>query len=171
MPYVCCGGGGEGGVVVKGGVIGVVTQFCYLGDMLDSEGGAERAVRARVAAPWRKWREISGLLLNKGISLAWRGMVFDACIRSVMLYGGETRALTKRLESVLVGCDHRMLRYIAGVTRGDLVSSEEVWGGDVGVALQRRRLGWFGHVKRRDERDALGRVWVVEAPGHRLPGR
>ena len=29
-------------------------------------------------------------------------------------------------------------------------------------ALLRRRLGWFGHVERRDERDALGRVWLVE---------
>ena len=73
--------------------------------MLDSEGGAKRAVRAREAAAWGKCREILGLLLNKGILLAWRGMVFDACIRSVMLYGGQTWALTKRLEGVLVGCD------------------------------------------------------------------
>ena len=86
-----------------GGVVGVVTQFCYLGDVLDREGGAERAVRARVAAAWGKW-EILGLLLNKGIPLARMGMVFDACIRSVMLYGGETWALTNRLEGVLVGC-------------------------------------------------------------------
>ena len=37
------------------------------------------------------------VVLNKGILLARRGMVFDACIRSVMLYGGETWALTKKL--------------------------------------------------------------------------
>ena len=47
---LCVFGGGEGGIVVEGGVVGVVTQFCYLGDVLDSEGLAERAVRARVAA-------------------------------------------------------------------------------------------------------------------------
>ena len=64
-----------GGVVVGSGIVGVVTQFCYLGDVLDSEGGAERAVRARVAAAWGKWREISRLLLNKGIPLAQRGML------------------------------------------------------------------------------------------------
>ena len=50
---------------MEGGVVGVVTQFCYLGDVLDSEGGAEKAVRARVAAAWGKWRENSGQLLNK----------------------------------------------------------------------------------------------------------
>ena len=37
--------------------------------------------------------------------------------------------------------------------------------------ILRRRLGWFGHVDRRDEWDALGRVWLVEVPGCRLPGR
>ena len=42
------------GVVVEGDVVGVVTKFCYLYDVLDSEGGAERAVRARVAAGWEK---------------------------------------------------------------------------------------------------------------------
>ena len=34
-----------------------------------------------------------------------------------------------------------------------------------------RRLGWFGHVERRDERDALGRVRLVEPPGRRPSGR
>ena len=101
-----------------------VAQFCYLGDVLDSESGAERAVRAKVAAVWGKWREISAMLLNTGIPLAQRGMVFDACIRSVLLHGGVTWALTKRLESVLVGCDRRMLKYMAGVTRQDWVCSE-----------------------------------------------
>ena len=70
---------------------------------------------------------------------------------------------------------YRMLMYMAGVTRRDQVSSEEVARrcgvGMLADALLRRRLGWFGHVERRDERDALGRVWLVEAPGRRPPGR
>ena len=47
-----------------GEVLEVVEQFCYLGDVLDSEAGVERAVRARVATAWSKWREVSGLLVN-----------------------------------------------------------------------------------------------------------
>ena len=38
-------------------------------------------------------------------------------------------------------------------------------------ALLTIRLGWFGHVERRDERDALGRVRLVEIHGRQLPGR
>ena len=46
-----------------------------------------------------------------------------------------------------------------------------MWVGMLGDALLRRRFGWSGHVERRDERDALGRVWLVEVLGRRPPGR
>ena len=43
------------GLEVNGGMLEEVEQFCYLRDVLDCEGGAERAVRARVTAAWRRW--------------------------------------------------------------------------------------------------------------------
>ena len=94
--------------------------------MLASEGGVERSVRTRVSAAWKKWREISGLLINKDIPLMNRAKVYETCIRSVLLYRTETWALTKKLEDVLIGCDRRMLRYMAGVTWRDQRSSVEV---------------------------------------------
>jgi hypothetical protein len=69
---------------LEGGVIREVKQFCYLGDMLDSECGVERSVRTRVAAAWKKWREMAGLLINKCIPLRYRGKVYEACIRLVL---------------------------------------------------------------------------------------
>lgn len=35
-------------------------QFCSLGDKLERGGGAERAIRTRVSAMWKKWREMAG---------------------------------------------------------------------------------------------------------------
>ena len=52
-------------------------------------GGSEKAIRARVGAAWGKWKEIASLLVNRGIPLHHRGKVYEACIRSVMLYGGR----------------------------------------------------------------------------------
>ena len=54
---------------LEGGVIEEVNEFCYLCDLLDSEGGVERAVRVRVSAAWYKWRNISSLLINKSVQL------------------------------------------------------------------------------------------------------
>ena len=142
---------------------------------MDREGGVERSVSARVAMAWSKWREISGLLCNKRIPLRSRSNVYDACVRSVMLYGAETWPLTQRLERVIVSTDRRMLRYMAGVRLQDHTMSEEVARRcglrQISDVMRERRLRWYGHVKRRDEGEALAiaRDWTVE--GRRPRGR
>ena len=44
-----------------------VREFCYLGDLLDSEGVVDRAVRRRVSAAWYMWTDISSLLIHKSL--------------------------------------------------------------------------------------------------------
>ena len=57
----------------------------------------------------------SQLLVNQNIVLRTRGRVYEACVRSALLYGAETWTLTSRLINVLPRCDRIMLRYMAGV--------------------------------------------------------
>jgi len=73
-----------------------------------------------------KCREMVSLITNRSIPLKVRGSVYESCIRSVMLYGAETLALTGKLEDILTSCDSRMLRYMARVRWQDRISSEEV---------------------------------------------
>ena len=135
----------------------------------------ERAVRARVAAAWSKWREIAGLLGNRRIPLKSRAFIYDACIRSVILYGAESWPLTQRLENCIQSCDRRMLRYMAGVSLRDRVSSAEVARRcglkEILEVTRVRRLQWFGHVKRREEGDALSIVQNWQVEGRRPRGR
>ena len=76
---------------------------------------------------------------------------------------------------MMMSCDRRFLRYIAGVRLSDRILSEEIgrWGGleQLDIEIRRRRLRWFGHVKRRDGGDCLGDVLQVEVPGSRPRGR
>ena len=157
------------------GTVEEVKSFCYLGDVLDRSGGAETAVRNRVACAWSKWRELSNLLTNRGIPLRHRAKVYEACVRSVMLYGSETWALTKKLDEVIRRCDRRMLRYMAGVSLQDRVTSEEVLIrcglSDVLNVLQKGRMRWFGHVVRRSEDEPLAKIKAVQAPGRAPRGR
>ena len=75
--------------------------------------------------------------------------MFDACIRSVMLYAGETWALTKKLESVFFGCDRRMLRYSIWLgSRDEIGCRVRMWrggvgwpGGDVGGCSFEEKIG------------------------------
>ena len=139
-------------LIMEDGVVEEVESFCYLGDVLDCEAGVERSVRQRVAAAWKQWRDLSGLLMNRGIPLRTRGSVYEAYIRSVLLYGSETWALTGRLLGILRSCDRRMMRYMAGVRWQDGVSSKEVAERcdimELEGRLRQGRLRWFGHVRR-----------------------
>jgi hypothetical protein len=98
-------------IVLEDGVVEEVKQFCYLSDVLNSDGGVERVVRAIVSSAWRKWREIAGLLVKKTVSLRNRRKLYDACIRLVLLYDAASWGLTQRVESVMNSCDRRILRY------------------------------------------------------------
>ena len=140
-------------------------------DALDCEVGVERAVRVSVTAAWRRWWEIASLLVNCSIGLRTRGRVYEACVRSALLYEAETRELTSRLMDVLRRCDCRMPRYMAGVLRWqDGRSSSEVAEmcgvEDLFVKLRHRRPRWSEHVKR-----AMGavlgevRVWGRQPAG------
>ena len=77
------------------------------------------------------------------------------CYTQLQQGRGKTWALTKRLERILFSCDRRMLRYMAGVTWMDHVSSLKVarcWVMESGVVLN-MRLRCIGHVVRRDKTD------------------
>jgi len=158
-----------------GGQIEVVQEFCYLGDVLDCEAGVERAVRARVSAAWREWRVLASVLTDKRIPLRTRASVYEGCIRSVMLYGSETWALTQKDEDIMRKCDRRMLRYMTGVKWQDGVSSEEVAERcgleDIQERIRQGRLQWFGHVRREGEEGVLRMVEKMQVTGNRLPGR
>ncbi|XP_046858677.1 uncharacterized protein LOC124452133 [Xenia sp. Carnegie-2017] len=66
-----------------------VSEFKYLGDVLNDGGGCEQAVRNRVQAAWCSFRELSGMLCGKSTSLKQKGELYKACVRSVLGYGAE----------------------------------------------------------------------------------
>ena len=72
-------------------VLEEVEKFCYLGDMISCFGGASEAVSARIGSAWKKFRELSGVLVGKrGLSLMQRMKIYQCCVRLVLLYCCET---------------------------------------------------------------------------------
>ena len=72
-------------------VLEEVEKFCYLGDMISCFGGASEAVSARIGSAWKKFRELSGVLVGKqGLSLMQRGNIYQCCVRPVLLFCCET---------------------------------------------------------------------------------
>ena len=103
----------------------VVDKLCYLGDMISAGGGVEESIVARVRSGWKKFRELLPVLTTKGFSFHSKGRVYQACVRSVMLYGSETWAAKEEDLVRLERNDMRMIRWMCNVTLKDRKSSEE----------------------------------------------
>nr|XP_027229376.1 uncharacterized protein LOC113821128 [Penaeus vannamei] len=91
------------------------TEYKYLGSVF-TEGGTEQAVRQRVKEVWRKWTEVTGIVLDKKIPLKLKIMVYKTILRPVLLYRAETWALRRKEENLLERMEMRMVRWIAGIS-------------------------------------------------------
>ena len=45
-------------------VLEEMEKFCYLGDMISCYGGASEAVSARIGSVWKKFRQLSDMLVR-----------------------------------------------------------------------------------------------------------
>ena len=66
-----------------------VNEFCYLEGRLNSSGGCEAAVTARVRIGWVRFRENGELLLGNRFPLKMKSKVYRCCVRLAILYGSE----------------------------------------------------------------------------------
>jgi len=58
----------------------LVDTFCYLGDMLSVDGGADAAVETRIEVGWNKFKQLVALLTNMDVSLTMRGRLYSSCV-------------------------------------------------------------------------------------------
>ena len=167
-------------VVLAGESFECVQEFCYLGDVICSGGGADASSVARIRSGWKKFRELLPLLTMRGFSLRQKGRLYAACVRSVMLYGSETWAVkeedTRRLERT----EMRMARWMCGASlsdrrRGERISNEECRDRlgieSISGVMRRGRLRWFGHVERMDGSNWVRRVKDLKPGGAAARGR
>ncbi len=158
------------GLVLEG-----VEEFKYLGDVLNNGGGCMRAVMGRVQAAWMSFKELGGLLCGNKLGLKQKGRLYKGCIRSVLGYGAEIWTTGVKELNKLVSTERKMLRMMCGITLKDKVTNVEV-AERVGVEslevwLRRQRLRWYGHVLRKGDHTAVGRMLTMEVAGSRGRGR
>ena len=160
-------------VTVEDSQVKVVSEFCYLGDMLSSGGGCTEAIIARCRVAWGKFRKLLPILTNKHLSLVARGRVFDACVRSALLHGSETWGPTVHDVDRLKRADRSMVRWMCGVKLCDRVPTSELYAllglEEISSAVSTRRLRWYGHVRRSSGSIATVDEMKVEGAGRGRP--
>src|ERR1700733_11518166 len=107
----------------------------------------------------------------KNMSIKTKMKIYHALVEPVLLYGSETWCLKKEDERRLLVAEMNWLRRIRGrsekirneVTRRELGVTETII-----EKIRKRRLSWFGHVERMDEK-RIANVGHVE--GERSRGK
>ena len=105
--------------MVDGETYECVKSFCYLGDILDGDGGADLAATTRIRNGWVKFRELFPFLTSRAPSLEMIGRVYASCVRSSMTYGSETRPLLADVGLKFERAEMQMIRLMCGVSMKD----------------------------------------------------
>ncbi len=103
-----------------------VKTFCYLGDMLNGEGGSDSATIARMRCVRKKFWELIGVLTRRGVSLELKGKVYAACVRCVMIYGSETWVMNVEQQRRLERVEMRMVLWMCGVSLREGKTNDEL---------------------------------------------
>jgi hypothetical protein len=162
-------------IQVDGAILEAVQTFCYLGDVLECNGGSSAAVTARIRRAWMKWRELAPVLLGPVTPFHLKGLMYRMCVRSALIYGSETWALKVEDLRRLERTEMRMLRWMAGAQLADRKSNEQVRKmldvETLDSVIRRNRLRWFGHVERKTESHGVKRARDLVVASKRQRGR
>jgi len=151
-----------------------VDNFRYLGSVIHAQGGSEEDIKARIAAAWKKWKELSGVLCNRRMPTGVKGKVYRTTVRPVLIYGSEAWTMRRREEECLERTEMRMLQWILGLTLRDRKRNDDIRHVR-GVAcitdkVREARLRWYRHVQWREEDDCVKRILEANVGGQRSRG-
>ena len=174
--YLCINAGNDDDTVkMEVTKVPRVNEFKYLGSTVQESGGCEREVKKRVQAGWNGWRRVSGVICDKRLPARVKGKVYSIVVRSAMVYGLETVAVTKKQVEEMEVAEMKLLRFTMGVTRKDKIRNEHIRSTvkveRLAMKMREGSLRWYGHVMRRDQEYVGRKMMEMELPEKRRRGR
>ena len=100
------------GVKLNGEDIKRSSDFCYLGSIIAENGGTSREVSARIQKARGSFSKLRRVWLSKLLQKDTKIMIFNASVKSILLYGCETWLVTKEIQRKIQTFVNRCLRYI-----------------------------------------------------------
>jgi hypothetical protein len=98
---------------VNGQILQRVTEFKYLGRILDAEDNDQKAVKYNLAKAKQQWGRLTKVLASAKGKPRTMAKFYMAIVQAVLLFGSETWALTKEMEKRLISFHHRCARHLS----------------------------------------------------------
>jgi len=147
-----------------------VEDFKYLGSWINT---SEKDISTRIGLAWAAANKMD-VIWKSNLNIKLKIRFFRSTVESVLVYGAECWTLTKEMERRIDGTYTRLLRKVQNVSWREHRTNESLYGdlGPITGVIKTRRLGFMGHVWRRDQAEALHQLLLWEpAHGRRTRGR
>ncbi len=152
-----------------------VDDFLYLGSMIDENGGTLLDIQQRINKARDTFSRLKNIWSANNINLHLKIKLFNACLKSVLLYGCETWFVTNNTTQKLQVFVNRCLRNIFGILWPEIISNEELWErtgqSEIDVEIKRRKYGWIGHTLRKSQSEICHSALEWNLRGRRSRGR
>ena len=147
-----------------------------MGGVISQDARCETDIRRRVNLATGVASSLCTVWESRDNSIKTKVRVYEALVKSVLLYNSETWTLKRSDENRLRVFEMAVLRRICGVSLRDKWRNEEIKSRlniecDVVEAIRRRRLSYFGHIKRMKPERLPARMLNGVIHGSRPRGR
>jgi hypothetical protein len=103
------------------------SDFCYLGSIVAENGGTNREVNARIQKAREPFSKLRRVWLSKSLRKDTTIRIFNACVKSVLLYGCETWLVTNEIQRKMQTFVYRCLRNILRIWWPNIISNKDLW--------------------------------------------
>jgi hypothetical protein len=165
-----CVDGPDPNISIAGRQIECVDSFCYLGSTIDKFGGSGNDIRLRIGKATGAFSTLNKQFWKrKDISINTKYRVYNAMVRSILLYGCETWPLRKGDVEQLCAFERRCLRKLLRLSARQHLAPETVKTlfpkhVELSIHLQRRQLTWLGHVLRMPTSRFPRKLFLTQPP-------
>ena len=162
-------------VSVGGTDIELVDSFTYLGSNIAADGGALKDIDARIQKARGAYSRLNNIWKSNEITPKTKMKIFNASVKSVLLYGCETWLVTVTSNRKLQVFVNRCLRNILRIWWPKTISNQELWKeagqDDINIQIRRRKFGWIGHTIRNKKNEICNEALEYNPQGKRKQGR
>ena len=115
------------------------------------------------------------LWLSKSLRKDIKIRIFNACVKSVLLYGCETWLVTNEIQRKIQTFVNRCLRYILRIWWPNIISNKNLWKAtgqeDINLERRKRKFRWIGHTLRKEDGEIPKAALHWNPQGKRKRGR
>jgi hypothetical protein len=101
--------------------------------------------------------------------------IFNACVKSVLLYGCETWIVTSEIGRKIQTFVNRCLRYILRIWWPNIISNKDLrkttGQEDINLEIRKRKVRWIGHKLRKEDGEIPKAALLWNPQGSRKRGR